>query len=183
MFKSNLIKECKASNICFVQKPESSGAHVYICPRLLRSRCLPSLVKAVNLCPSGGGGGVVGQYHKTTPSFLILILIWRHFLVGFPCQTYLNKKCRGTAYSRNYSFYPVGGFILGKWTAEGGMHFEKNKSVVCERFLFVTTQTSSSWREGVRELNSKMSLLMLQSRDFLHQAPWPWRGEGNICLS
>lgn len=51
------------------------------------------------------------------------------------------------------------------------MHFERNKSVVCDLVLFITTQTSGSWREGVRELNSKISLLMLQSIDFVHQTP------------
>lgn len=51
------------------------------------------------------------------------------------------------------------------------MHFEKNKSVVCGRVLFITTQTSSSWREGIRKLNCKVFLLRLQSIYFLHQAP------------
>lgn len=63
------------------------------------------------------------------------------------------------------------------------MHSEKNKSVVRDLVLCVTTQTSSSWREGVRELHSNMSLLMLQStatctkpRDFEEE-------KGTTCLS
>lgn len=58
----------------------------------------------------------------------------------------------------------------------------KNKSVVCGRVLLVTTQTSSSWREGIRELGSQMSLLRLRSTDFLHQAPGPGRGKGKHLL-
>lgn len=184
MFRSNLIKEWKSSNVCFVQMsepreptftfaPDDSEADVSLA--WWRLLIFAPVVEVVPLCAS---------ITRLPPSFLILILIFEgHFLVDFPCQTYVNKICYGTAYSRNYSFYSVGGFILGRWTAEGGMHFEKKKSVVCERILFITTQKSSSWREGVRKPNSKISLLMFQSRDLLHQAPCPWRGEGNICLS
>lgn len=59
------------------------------------------------------------------------------------------------------------------------MHFEKNKSVICNWVLFIATQTSSSSREGIRELNSKISLLRLQSIDLLHQTPWHSKEMGN----
>lgn len=48
----------------------------------------------------------------------------------------------------------------------------KNKSVVCELILFITR---SSWREGIRELNSGVSVLLILSRDFL--VPNPLRGK------
>lgn len=58
----------------------------------------------------------------------------------------------------------------------GGMCFEKNKSVVCDRVLFITTQTSSSWSEGVREsLNSKNFFVDASEYRFLASNPMTFK--------